>query len=205
MFLRKYGKRFNTVSDDRKKAGEELVAMIEENGMRLTTGFVGTPYLLHALSEVGRNDIAYNLLLQEKAPSWLFSVNQGATTMWEHWDGIKEDGSFWGDEMNSYNHYAYGSVYDWIFGVAAGIQVLEDGVGYKHISVQPKPDKRLGFLNAGIDSRAGRVSSNWYYKDESVMFEIEVPEGTIAEVELPDGKKESVCGGRHLYSCKAEC
>ena len=132
--------------DDNKKVAKELARMVKENGNKLTTGFVGTPYLLHALSENGCADTAYDLLFQEEFPSWLYSVNLGATTMWEHWDGIKEDGTMWDKVMNSYNHYAYGSVYDWIFGVCAGIQVYEDGAGYKHVSIKPKADKRLGFL-----------------------------------------------------------
>ena len=184
--------------DSKQETINGLVKMIEENGMRLTTGFVGTPYLLHALSENGRTDVAYNLLFQEKSPSWLFSVNQGATTMWEHWDGIKEDGSFWSRDMNSYNHYAYGAVYDWIFGVAAGIKVLDDGAGYTHISIKPVPDRRMEFLSASIETRIGVVSSKWYYKDDSICFKVEVPKGTTAEVELPDGQRKIICGGSYI-------
>ena len=88
---------------------------------KMATGFVGTPHILHALSENGRVDMAYKLLLNEEPPSWLYSVNKGATTMWEHWNGIKEDGSFWSADMNSFNHYAYGAVGDWLYGVVAGI------------------------------------------------------------------------------------
>ena len=108
--------------DNRELTGEGLVKMIEENEMRLTTGFVGTPYLLHALTEVGRTDIAYELLLQQNSPSWLFSVKQGATTMWERWDGMKPDGSFATPEMNSFNHYAYGAVAEWMYSTMAGIK-----------------------------------------------------------------------------------
>lgn len=89
--------------------------MIKDNGTRLATGFVGTPYLLYALSENGYVKTAYDLLLHDKNPSWLFSVDMGATTVWEHWDGIKEDGSFWSKEINSFNHYAYGAVVDWMY------------------------------------------------------------------------------------------
>ena len=170
--------------DNRELTGEGLVKMIEENEMRLTTGFVGTPYLLHALTEADRTDVAYELLLQDKSPSWLFSVKQGATTMWEHWDGIKEDGTFWSDDMNSYNHYAYGSVYDWIFGVCAGIQVHDDGAGYKHISVKPKADKRLGFLTASIETRHGLLVSSWRYENDRICYEVTIPEGCIAEAEF---------------------
>lgn len=186
--------------DDREKTAYVLNEMIRENGTRLSTGFIGTPYLLHALSENGYEDTAFDLLLQEKFPSWLFSVNQGATTMWEHWDGLKKDGSFWDKKMNSFNHYAYGAVYDWIFGVAAGIKVMEDGAGYRHIKIKPSPDRRIGFIKAHTETRTGIVSSYWYYCENCINFEFEIPEGTVAEIELPDGKCETVTRGKYLYS-----
>ncbi len=165
---------------------DKLAQLIAENDGRMTTGFVGTPYILHALSENGRSDLAYDLLFQEKAPSWLFSVNQGATTIWEHWDSLKEDGTFWSTAMNSFNHYAYGSVFDWIFGVALGITVDEDGAGYEKITVAPVPDKRMGFAKGSIDSRQGKIQSYWrYLPDGRVRYEITVPAGTKATVKLP--------------------
>lgn len=185
---------------DKQKTADMLAKLVRDNNNKLTTGFVGTPYLLHALSENGYADVAFDLLLQEDFPSWLYSVNKGATTIWEHWDGIKEDGSFWDVKMNSYNHYAYGSVYDWIFGVAAGIKVLEDGAGYKHICLKPHTDTRLGFLKAGINSRCGRISSYWYYDKDKINFEFEIPKNTIAEVVLPDGRSETINNGKYLYS-----
>ena len=115
------------LTDNRAKTAAELVKMIRENGNRLQTGFVGTPYLLYALSENGYADVAYDLLLQEAYPSWLYEVNHGATTIWEHWDGVRDDGTIWSSDMNSYNHYAYGSVMDWVYSVAAGIRTKEDG------------------------------------------------------------------------------
>lgn len=188
--------------DEREKTTDGLVKMIEENGMRLSTGFVGTPYLLHALSENGRTDIAYELLFQEKFPSWLYSVDHGATTMWEHWDGVREDGSFWSKDMNSYNHYAYGVVYDWIFGVAAGVKVFDDGAGYTHISIKPETDRRMGFLETSIETRQGRLSTKWYYKNDAIYFEFEIPNSTTAEIELEDGQRYTVRGGRYIYSIK---
>ena len=173
--------------------------MIEENGKRLTTGFVGTPYLLHALSENGYPALAYDLLLQEAFPSWLYSVKKGATTMWEHWDGIKEDGTFWSKSMNSYNHYAYGAVYDWIFGAAAGIRVDEDGAGYRKITVSPLPDERLGDLTASIDTRQGRLVSHWEYRDGRVYYRFEIPAGTVARIQLPDGRTQTLSGGVYHF------
>ena len=121
--------------------------------MQIRTGFVGTPYILHVLSAYGHNDIAYSLFLREEYPSWLFSVNQGATTIWEHWDGIMENGDFWSTDMNSFNHYAYGSVADWVYEKAAGITPLEDYPGFGKVLIKPYPDDRMEWLEAAIDTR----------------------------------------------------
>lgn len=172
--------------EERRGLIEALAQLIAENGGRMTTGFVGTPHILHVLSQEGRTDLAYDLLLQEQSPSWLFSVNQGATTIWEHWDSKKEDGTFWSANMNSFNHYAYGSVFDWIFGVALGITVDDDGAGYEKITVAPKADPRLGFAKGSILSRRGRIESAWrYLPDGEIRYEITVPEGTYARICLP--------------------
>lgn len=185
--------------EDRPKLAKQLADMVIANGTHLTTGFVGTPYLLHVLSSNGYEKLAYDLLLQETFPSWLFSVKQGATTMWEHWDGIKEDGSFWSRDMNSYNHYAYGSVYDWMFGVAAGITVDEDGVGYEKVTVAPIPDERLGHLTASIETRRGKLLSHWEYRGGRVLYRFEIPAGTTAKIVLPDGRCETVTEGIYMY------
>ncbi|MBQ8696162.1 MAG: alfa-L-rhamnosidase, partial [Clostridia bacterium] len=192
---------FDLCEDEYKeKCANTLVDLVEERDRLLSTGFVGTPKLMHALTAAGRNDIAYDLLLTDRFPSWLFSVKQGATTMWEHWDCIKEDGTFWSAGMNSFNHYAYGAVYDWIFGVAAGIKVCEDGPGYTHITIEPATDERLGYLRAGIDSRQGKIESHWYYKGDEIYFEFTVPERTVADITLPDGRKDTVSGGTFIYT-----
>lgn len=184
---------------DIEKTGAGLVNMIEQNGMRLSTGFIGTPYLLHALTKAGRTDIAYELLFQEHSPSWLYSVNHGATTVWEHWDGIKKDGSFCAPDMNSFNHYAFGAVYDWIFGVAAGVTVLDDGAGYSHIRIEPHPDKRMGYINASIKTKVGKLSVKWCYDGDNVRYELEVPNGATAEVYFPDGSYGSLGYGRYEF------
>ncbi|MBO5224761.1 MAG: family 78 glycoside hydrolase catalytic domain [Clostridia bacterium] len=185
---------------DRAKFADMLVKMIEDNGMRMTTGFLGTPYILHALSENGRADIAYKLLLQEKAPSWLYSVNHGATTMWEHWDSLKEDGSFWSTDMNSFNHYAYGAVYDWIFGVSVGIKPREDMPGYKAVDIAPHPSKELGFVDASINTAYGKIRVKWYYKNDTVHYEISVPQAVTANLTLPSGYKTTLSGGNYMFS-----
>ena len=189
--------------DERKSMADCLAKIIHENGDRINTGFVGTPYILHALSENGYTDLAYTLLLQEKMPSWLYSVNHGATTMWERWNCINEDGSFSSVSMTSFNHYAYGAVADWLYGVCAGINSLPDGAGYKHIALAPKPSKNLGFVNCRIKTVSGEVISNWYYSGEFIHYEFSVPAGTVAELTLPDGRKETLCGGEYIFTTKA--
>ena len=184
------------LAEDMKKSASELAEMIHKNGDRLTTGFVGTPYLLHALSDNGYADLAYTLLLQEAYPSWLFSVNMGATTMWEHWDGINDKGEVWSKDMNSFNHYAYGSVADWVYEKAAGIQLDEKNPGFAAVTVAPIPDKRLGMLEASIDTRHGTVSSKWYYKDGKCRYEITVPVNARIII---DGKAREAEKGTYFF------
>jgi len=185
---------------DRPQLAARIAQLIEENGTRMNTGFVGTPYLLHALSENGYTDIAYRLLMQEKAPSWLYSVCHGATTMWEHWDSIKEDGTFWSTAMNSFNHYAYGAVFDWIFGVACGISPIESGAGYRKVRIAPHPDKSLGFADTSIDTRNGKIRAYWYYKNDRVYYEFELPVGVEAELRLPSGYSAALTEGVYHFS-----
>jgi len=189
--------------DEREYLAKTLVKMIRENGNRMTTGFLGTPYILHVLSENGYTDVAYDLLLQEQNPSWLFSVNQGATTMWEHWDSIKTDGTFWSTDMNSFNHYAYGAVYDWIFGVSAGIKVCEDGPAYKHVTIEPHPEKKIGHLECSIEVKGGILASAWRYTGNDIRYDFTVPAGTIADVTLPSGRTVTLSEGKYLFVEKA--
>lgn len=178
---------------ERPKLAAKLAEMIHAADTHLETGFVGTPYLLHALSDNGYAALAYDLLLQTSAPSWLYSVQHGATTMWEHWDSVRADGSFWSSNMNSFNHYAYGAVYDWIFGVAAGIK--PSAPGYQKISLCPHPDQRLGFLNVSLRTRSGMLRTCWYYKGDMVYYEFEVPAGAVAHLRLPSGYTTELTSG----------
>ena len=184
---------------ERPALAAKLVELIRANGNRMTTGFVGTPYLLHTLSENGYTDVAYTLLLQEQNPSWLYSVCHGATTMWEHWNSLKEDGSFWSTDMNSFNHYAYGAVFDWIFGVACGIKPCADAPGYEKILIAPHPDRSLGFADASIDTKHGTVRVHWYYKEDRVAYEIEIPAGTAAVLTLPNRSPQTLVAGTYLF------
>jgi len=190
---------FDLCTDEEKpKAAQKLADLIKEAGGRMQTGFVGTPYILHALSENGFTALAYDLLLSEKNPSWLYSVCHGATTMWEHWNGIKEDGSFWDDDMNSFNHYSYGAVFDWIFSVSAGITPACGG--YEEITLTPHPDRRLGFADASISTKYGLIRSRWYYKEDSVYYEFEIPDGVGAKLTLPSGHTEILKKGNYIFS-----
>ncbi|VDG32072.1 alfa-l-rhamnosidase [Lactobacillus acidophilus NCFM] [Lactiplantibacillus mudanjiangensis] len=154
------GLHFKLVSDS-DSAAKKLVELIRQNNNHLTTGFVGTPYLLHALSESGYSQVAYDLLLQKTYPSWLYPVSKGATTIWEHWDGIKEDGSFWSPDMNSYNHYAYGAVADWMYENVGGIRVLDDHPGLSKIAIRPEFDQRLTWVETKLKVAAGTIEVYW--------------------------------------------
>ena len=181
---------------DKQAVADRLAELIHQNGDCLTTGFVGTPYLLYALSQNGYTDLAYTLLLQEKFPSWLYSVNQGATTIWEHWDGRREDGSFWSADMNSFNHYAYGSVAGWVFEEAAGVTPCDEQPGFARVRIAPKPDARMGWLNASLKTAYGTVSSAWSYEDDRVRYEITTP--VDAEIVI-NGESHFVTAGTYLF------
>lgn len=174
----------------------KLVQMIHENGDRLTTGFLGTPYLLHVLTDYGYTDLAYTLLFQEQMPSWLFSVNHGATTMWEHWDGVRDDGSMWSESMNSFNHYAYGAVGDWLYGVAAGIDTDEEHPGFEHIIFRPHTTDRLTYLKASVKTKYGTVASEWRRADGKTEYSFTVPNGITATAKIGD-KTYEFSGGIH--------
>ncbi|MFC4778796.1 family 78 glycoside hydrolase catalytic domain [Paenibacillus sp. GCM10023252] len=171
---------------DRPRTAAMLAANIEENKVHLTTGFVGTPYLCLVLTRFGYSDLAYKLALQKEYPSWLYSVTKGATTIWEHWDGIKPDGSFWSDDMNSYNHYAYGAIGDWFYRRVAGIDTVEDQPGYKHIRIEPQIEGPLTYARAALQTMYGEVSSSWVREgDGRVVLEVGIPANTTAEVVTP--------------------
>ena len=183
---------------DHEKLVNALLELINENDGRMSTGFLGTPYILHALSNNNKVKEAYDLLLQEKNPSWLFSINQGATTMWEHYDSVNEDGEFWSKDMNSFNHYAYGAVYDWIFSNSVGIKLIKPR--YKEVIINPKIDKRLGFVDGSILLKSGLLRVKWYFNGSSLIYEIEVPKNVTAKVILVDGRNYTVKEGKYTFS-----
>ncbi len=185
---------FNLVEDkDRQRVVKTLAELIEENHGHLTTGFVGTPYLCHVLSQNGYNDLAYRLLLQTDYPSWLYPVTKGATTIWEHWDSIKEDGSFWSDDMNSFNHYAYGAIGDWLYRTVAGIDVDPTQPGYRHVRIGPRLGAGLSYAKATLQSPFGQIMSFWERIDDlRVRLHVQIPANTTATVTLYDCKIETV-------------
>ncbi len=189
--------------NEREALADKLEELIHLFGDKMSTGFLGTPYILHALSDNGKQELAYKLFFCEKNPSWLYSVNHGATTMWEHWNGIKEDGSFWSDAMNSFNHYAYGCVGDWMYGKICGVEIAKDGEGYRKLNIAPKPCRRLGFAKCSIDTVLGKLESAWYYTGDMINLEFAVPNGAEALITLPGGKSERVCGGSYCYCVPA--
>ena len=179
-----------------KAHAEKLVQMIHDNDDKLTTGFLGTPYLLHVLTDYGYSDLAYTLLFQTKMPSWLFSVEHGATTMWEHWDGVRDDGTLWSPSMNSYNHYAYGAVGDWLYGVAAGIDTDEERPGFEHIRFRPTVTDRLDYLKASLKTKYGIVASEWRHTDKGIEYTFTVPSGISATATI-NGQQYDFSEGVH--------
>lgn len=184
------------LAPDTAKAADQLASLVKDAGIKLETGFVGTPYLMHVLSSYGYAELAYSLLLRDTYPSWLYPITKGATTIWEHWDGIMEDGSFWSADMNSYNHYAYGAVADWLYTVSAGINPVADAPGYKRVYIAPVPDARLDWLEADYKSRYGSIHSVWRKQDGFWRYEIETP--VDAEICIA-GEIYNVSPGSYVY------
>ena len=185
------------ITDDRAATATQLNELVKRAG-HLETGFVGTPYLLHALSDNGYAETVYDLLLRREYPSWLYPISKGATTVWEHWDGIKPDDTMWSTDMNSFNHYAYGAVADWMYGAAAGINSDPDRPGFEHIIFRPVTDRRLDFVKASIDTRRGTVASEWRRENGRIKYIFTVPEGCGASAVI-DGEKHEVGAGTHEF------
>lgn len=172
---------------DRPRIAKELVKLIADNDGHLTTGFVGAPYLCFALSRSGYHELACQLVQQTEYPSWLYSVTRGATTIWEHWDGIKQDGSFWSDDMNSFNHYAYGSIGDWLYREVAGIQPDPAGPGFQMVQIAPRLMPELTAARAALQTGYGQLVCSWTrLEDEGgLTIHVEIPCNVRAHVTLP--------------------
>ena len=181
---------------DVARHARELVEMIHANGDRLATGFVGTPELCEVLTEIGEDELAWTILLQHEFPSWLYSVDQGATTIWERWNGYTRERGFGDVGMNSFNHYAYGCIVGWLFERAAGIAPGR-AAGYDEFVLAPHPDRRAGSLRATYRTDKGTIVSAWRYEGDKCIWEYEIPEGASAIVTVP-GRSPVVCkSGRY--------
>ncbi|MCM3781645.1 glycoside hydrolase family 78 protein [Neobacillus mesonae] len=201
--------------ETKKRTASELNKMVVQNGYHLTTGFVGTPYLCLVLSEHGYHETAVKLLLQDSYPSWLYSIAKGATTIWEHWDGIKPDGSFWNDDMNSYNHYAYGAIGDWMYRYLAGLDMEDTETAYKKILIHPRfAAGQLTYASAKLDSSYGFIESSWKEENGRRILKVQIPvntearivlEGAVQDELLESGKLIEAVEGIYQVSCTDDC
>ena len=164
-----------------------LVKLLQKNGGHLNTGFVGTPYFCEALSDNGYTKEAWDLLLKKDYPSWLYQVTKGATTIWEHWDGLKPDGTMWSPDMNSFNHYAYGAIGEWLYKTAAGIRPDENAPGFKHILFCPVTTDRLQHVRFALQSMYGRIESRWERNGNHILCEFTVPVNASCTITLEKG------------------
>lgn len=185
-------------------AKEQTIKRLRQNFVDhdncLQTGFLGTSILMATLTENGMVDIAYELLFQRKNPSWIYSIDNGATTIWERWNSYRRDNGLGPNGMNSFNHYAYGAVCEWIWETAAGISSDTQTPGFKHIIMKPIPDKRLGYVKAEYQSAAGLIKSAWKYEGDQWVWDFTIPEGASATVTLPGEttSKEYKSGTYHI-------
>ncbi|HMJ68237.1 MAG TPA: glycoside hydrolase family 78 protein [Cyclobacteriaceae bacterium] len=176
----------------RAETAKRLADNIASYNNHLTTGFLGTPYLCHVLSRFGYNDVAYKLLMQETYPSWLYPVKMGATTIWERWDGIKPDSTFQTPGMNSFNHYAYGAIGDWMYRVVTGIDTKDEAPGYKGIVIKPTIGGGLTMASAEYTTYYGKIRSSWKVVGDRLQVDVEIPANTTATVYVPSGDVEGV-------------
>ena len=181
---------------DRSRILKTLLTNIENHKNHLSTGFVGTPYICHVLSENGAHEMASALLMREDYPSWLYAVNMGATTIWERWNSIRPDGTFDESGMNSLNHYSYGSIGDWMYRKAAGINQLEPG--YHKILIRPMPVKGLEEVRAELESPYGKIVSGYECRNGKMHIHAEIPANTLAVICLPE-KEEQIRVGSGVY------
>jgi alpha-L-rhamnosidase len=176
----------------RAATAQRLTENIKSYGTHLTTGFLGTPYLCQVLTRFGYDSTAYQLLFRQDYPSWLYPVTMGATTIWERWDGIKPDSTFQVPSMNSFNHYAYGAIGDWMYKNIAGINYVEESPGYKRIIIKPHLTDSLAFASASIKTYYGTVCSEWRKESGRLFFNVEVPANSNAVIFIPASEIDQV-------------
>ncbi|WP_434316156.1 family 78 glycoside hydrolase catalytic domain [Leifsonia sp. P73] len=193
--------QFDLVGDAaaRTRAADRLAEIVRSNGFRIATGFIGTPLICDALSANGHLDTAYRLLFQTEAPSWLYAVEQGATTIWERWDSLLPDGSVNPSGMTSFNHYAFGAVGDWLHRVVAGLAPAAPG--YRELRIAPQPPRRgLTSASARLETPYGAAETGWVLSDGALQLAVRVPIGATAEVVLPSGARHVVGHGEYEFT-----
>ncbi|MEY8491936.1 family 78 glycoside hydrolase catalytic domain [Lachnospiraceae bacterium 29-91] len=192
------------IAEKKHRAGifEALKQNLRQHKNHLTTGFAGTPFLCPVLSENGAHDLAGNVFLKEDCPSWLYHVKLGATTMWELWDGVNPDGSFNKFEMNSLNHYSYGSIGGWMYHDLLGLDILEPG--YKKSRIAPRLIKGIPEMKGSIETVYGTLGCEISCVDHKYVADITIPENTTAVVSLPDREEEVLGSGRYHYEYETE-
>ena len=178
---------------------QALRERIAARGNHLDTGFCGTPFLCRALSDNGANDLAYTLFLNDDYPSWLYEVSMGATTVWERWNSILPDGSISGTGMNSLNHYAYGSIVDWMYRNLCGLNPVEEAPGYKKALIRPMPDRRIPWAKLRLDTAAGEYRVEWRYVGEELHGSVTVPFDCEARLLLPDDRERTLTAGTFAF------
>ena len=185
----------------RPLAAQHLVQNIESKNGHLSTGFVGVGYLCPVLTEAGYAETAYTLLLNKTFPSWGYSIEHGATTIWERWDGWTDAKGFQDVGMNSFNHYSLGSVGEWLQRYVAGIDTDPNRPGFAHIHIQPRPDRRLTYVRASFESIRGRIESRWTLDGSRFTLNVRIPASTTATVTLPDGTAHALGSGAYDFTC----
>ena len=192
--------QFGLLNDEQKKSAAQML----ENSVRaldnhLNTGFLGTPLLLHALSDNGKLDTAYALLEQTTLPSWLYPVTQGATTIWERWNSYSLQDGFGDVRMNSFNHYAYGAVADWLYMNCGGIRPLAEKPGFREFILAPQPGGSFRNMEISFDSPAGMIRSAWQRLQDKTIYEFTVPEGTTAYCRIGLESEKILKGGQYRF------
>ena len=183
---------FDLVPENQRAVAAKRLADDVDKFEHITTGFLGASRLTKILTDFGYEDLAYMLLFNKNYPSWLYPVTKGATTIWERWDGIKRDGSFQSEGMNSFNHYAYGAVGKWIYSFIAGIDFDPKNPGYKNIIINPNVPKELSFAKADYNSIMGKISTAWKVENNVFYFDVEIPANTTADVFLPTNIADNI-------------
>jgi alpha-L-rhamnosidase len=178
----------------------QLLENIKNNNYRLSTGFLGTPFLLPVLFRYGQTEMAEKLLFQREFPSWLYPVLQGATSIWERWDGYTLENGILGQPMNSFNHYAYGSVASCFYANLGGIKQDLSATGFRKVIIQPYFSKKLDFVEASYLSPYDMIRTKWQRENQQVTFNVEIPANVIATLLVPGMDEKVVGSGKYTFT-----